>query len=95
MIGATFREQRGANRPGETIPQRRTSADRQQLIENATRGFAIGRRNLLFFDQSDGAEASTSFYTIIETARANGIEPMHYLKFLFNCIERFGQYKMP
>lgn len=34
-------------------------------------------------------------YTIIETARANGIEPMHYRKFLFNCIERFCQDKMP
>jgi transposase len=65
------------------------------LIENAIRGFAVGRRNWLFFDQSHGAEASTSFYTIIETARANDIEPMHYLKFLFNCIERFGQDKMP
>jgi transposase len=65
------------------------------LIENAIRGFAVGRRNWLFFDQSHGAEASTSFYTIIETARANDIEPMHYLKFLFNCIERFGQDRMP
>ena len=65
------------------------------LCENAIRGFAVGRRNWLFFDQSNGAEASTSFYTIIETARANGIEPMHYLKFLFNCIEQFGQDKMP
>lgn len=54
-------------------------------IENAIRGFALGRRDWLFFDQSHGAEESTSFYTIIETARANDIEPMHYLKFLFNC----------
>ena len=65
------------------------------LIENGIRPFTVGRRNWLFFDQSHGAEASTSFYTIIETAKANGIEPMHYLKFLFNCIERFGQDKMP
>jgi transposase len=47
------------------------------IIENAIRPFSIGRRNWLFFDQSHGAEASTSFYTIIETAKANGIEPMH------------------
>ena len=40
------------------------------------RPFAEGR-NWLFFDQSTGAEASTSFYTIIETAKANGLEPMH------------------
>lgn len=65
------------------------------LIENAIRPFTVGRRNWLFFDQSEGAEASTSFYTIIETAKANGIEPMHYLRFLFNCIEHFGPDKMP
>jgi hypothetical protein len=40
-------------------------------------------------------EAATSLYTIIEVARANGIEPIHYLKFLFSCIERFGKDKMP
>lgn len=57
--------------------------------------FALGRRNWLFFDQSTGAEASTSFYTIIETAKANGIEPMHYLRFLFSCIEHFGSDRMP
>jgi transposase len=65
------------------------------LVENAIRPFALGRRNWLFFDQSTGAEASTSFYTIIETAKANGIEPMHYLRFLFSCIEYFGPGRMP
>ena len=65
------------------------------IIENGIRPFTVGRRNWLFFDQSHGAEASTSFYTIIETAKANGIEPMHYLQFLFTCIERFGRDTMP
>ena len=65
------------------------------LVENAIRPFTVGRRNWLFYDQSEGAEASTSFYTIIETAKANGIEPMHYLLFLFNCIEHFGHELMP
>jgi transposase len=65
------------------------------LAENAIRPFAVGRRNWLFFDQSEGAEASTSFYTLIETAKANDVEPMHYLRFLFNCIEHFGQDAMP
>jgi len=65
------------------------------LVENCIRPFAVGRRNWLFFDQSTGAEASTSFYTIIETAKANGLEPMHYLRFLFSCIEHFGPDLMP
>ena len=65
------------------------------LVENAIRPFTVGRRNWLFYDQSEGAEASTSFYTIIETAKANGIEPMHYLLFLLSCIEHFGRDGMP
>jgi transposase len=65
------------------------------LVENGIRPFTVGRRNWLFYDQSEGAEASTSFYTLIETAKANGIEPMHYLRFLFNCIEHFGHDHMP
>ena len=65
------------------------------LAENAIRPFAVGRRNWLFFDQSTGAEASTSFYTLIESAKANNLEPMHYLRFLFTCIEHFGSEMMP
>ena len=49
----------------------------------------------MFFDQATGAEASAAFYTIIESARANDVEPMHYLQFLFNCIEHFGIDAMP
>lgn len=65
------------------------------IAENAIRPFAIGRKNWLFFDQADGADASSSYYTLIETARANDMEPMHYLRFLFNCIERFGPTSVP
>lgn len=65
------------------------------IAENAIRPFAIGRKNWMFFDQADGADASTSYYTLIETARANDMEPMHYLRFLFNCIEHFGHESVP
>jgi transposase len=65
------------------------------LAENAIRPFAVGRRNWLFFDQSTGAEASTTFYTLIETAKANEVEPMHYLRFLFSCVEHFGPNHIP
>jgi hypothetical protein len=41
------------------------------------------------------AEAWTSFYTIIESARANDVEPMHYLQFPFNCIKYFGLDSIP
>ncbi|MFH2114537.1 MAG: IS66 family transposase [Spirochaetota bacterium] len=65
------------------------------LVENAIRPFAVGRRNWLFFDQTRGADASAVLYSIIVSANANNVEPMHYLQFLFNCYERFGSDAMP
>jgi len=53
------------------------------LIENAIRPFVIGRKNWLFSVTPKGAEASASFYSLIETAKANGLEPSKYLRYLF------------
>lgn len=53
------------------------------VAENAIRPFVIGRRNLLFSGHPNGAAASATFYSLIETAKANGHEPYAYLKFLF------------
>jgi hypothetical protein len=50
------------------------------LAENAIRPFAVGRRNWLFADTSRGAKASATVYSLIETARANGLEPYDYLR---------------
>lgn len=50
------------------------------LAENAIRPFALGRRNWLFADTVKGAKASASLYGIIETAKANGLEPYAYLR---------------
>jgi len=52
-------------------------------VENAVRPFAIGRKNWLFAYHADGASASAFFYSIIETAKANGLEPFSYLLHLF------------
>jgi len=49
------------------------------LAENAIRPFAVGRRNWLFSDTSRGARASATCYSLIETAKANGLEPYAYL----------------
>jgi transposase len=50
------------------------------LAENAIRPFAVGRRNWLFADTPRGARASATCYSLIETARANGLEPYDYLR---------------
>jgi len=44
----------------------------------------VGRKNWLFNDQPDGASASATFYSLIETAKANGLEPYTYLCYLFD-----------
>jgi len=56
------------------------------LAENAIRPFAIGRRAWLFADTSHGARASATCYSLIETAKANGLEPSAYIKYVLEHI---------
>ena len=51
--------------------------------ENAIRPFAIGRKNWLFAGSPEGAQASAALYSLVETAKANDLEPYRYLRFLF------------
>ena len=53
------------------------------LAENAIRPFAVGRKNWLFSGHPRGAAASAILYSLIETAKANGLEPYRYLRHLF------------
>ena len=49
------------------------------LAENCFRPFALGRRNWLFMCTEDGAQASANIYSLLITAKANGLEPRSYL----------------
>jgi transposase len=51
--------------------------------ENAIRPFVVGRKNWLFAGSPKGAEVSALLYSLIETAKANGLEPWAYLNHLF------------
>jgi len=51
--------------------------------ENAIRPFVIGRKGWLFSDTVKGAVASANLYSLIETCKANGVEPHAYLTLLF------------
>ena len=53
------------------------------LAENAIRPFVLGRKNWLFSDSVKGVQASANLYSLIETAKANGLEPYAYLRHLF------------
>jgi transposase len=56
------------------------------LAENSIRPFTIGRKNWLFSVSPKGAEASAGIYTLIETAKANGLSPMKYIQFILGDI---------
>jgi transposase len=51
--------------------------------ENAIRPFVIGRKNWLFCQSPEGAKSSCGMYSLIETAKQNGLIPFKYLTALF------------
>ena len=57
-------------------------------VENVIRPFVVGRKNWLFADTTAGARASANLYGLIETAKANGIEPWAYLRHVFDALPR-------
>ena len=54
--------------------------------ENAIRPFVMGRKNWLFSDTVNGAKASANLYSLIETAKANSLEPYAYLHRVFSLL---------
>ena len=56
--------------------------------ENAIRPFVIGRKNWLFSTSQAGARASATLYSLIETAKHNGLEPYRYLRFVLTEIAK-------
>lgn len=51
--------------------------------ERTIRPFVTGRKNWLFSDTVRGANASANLYSLVETAKANGLEPYYYLRYIF------------
>ncbi|MDR0706263.1 MAG: IS66 family transposase [Treponema sp.] len=56
------------------------------ISENAIRPFVVGRKNWLFYKIPVGAETACILYSVIETAKLNGLSPLKYLKTLFERI---------
>ena len=54
--------------------------------ENAIRPFAVGRRAWLFAGIPQGARASTVCYSLVESAKANQLEPYAYIEYILNYI---------
>ena len=49
------------------------------IAERAIRPIAIGRKNWIFADSKAGGERATAIYSVIETAKLNGLEPQAYI----------------
>ena len=58
------------------------------LAENAIRPFVVGRKNWLFRHSVKGVKASANLNSIIETAKANGLEPYAYLRHVFTKLPK-------
>ena len=54
--------------------------------ERAVKPFVISRKNFLFCNTPNGANSSAVIFSIIETAKENGVKPFEYLEFLFENI---------
>ena len=54
--------------------------------ERAIRPLALGRKNYMFAGSDAGGERAAAIYTLVETAKLNGLDPEAYLRDLLGRI---------
>lgn len=57
--------------------------------ERALRGVALGRNNFLFMGSDEGGHRAASLYSLVETAKLNGLDPQAYLR---EVLERIAEH---
>lgn len=60
------------------------------LAERTVKPFVMARKNFLFCDTAKGADASALCFSMIETAKRNGLDPFGYLLFLLQELPKLG-----
>ena len=60
------------------------------LAENAIRPFVVGRKDWLISDTPRGADSGATVYTMMEPAKANGLEPCLYLRCILDELRYLG-----
>ena len=68
---------------GLTVPLQGTH---NNPVENAIRGVCLGRRNWLFAGSEAGGRRAAQFYTLIESAKLNGVNPTAYLRHVLTVL---------
>lgn len=65
------------------------------LVENAIRPTALGKKNWLFIGEANAGDRSAILYTIIESCRRRGIEPYGYLKDVLTRLPHMTNKQIP
>ena len=55
-------------------------------VERAIRPLVLGRKNWLFAGSDAGGKRAAAIYSLIETAKLNGLDPQAYLNAVLDCI---------
>ena len=63
----------------DALPRRRPHRD-NNAAERALRGVSLGRKNYLFIGSDAGGERAAAIYSLVETAKLNGLDPEAYLR---------------
>lgn len=65
------------------------------LVENAIRTTALGKKNWLFLGSEGSGRISAILYTIVESAKRHGLEPRAYLLHLLETLPRSTNHQIP
>src|ERR1019366_2459694 len=65
------------------------------LVENAIRPTAIGKKNWLFVGEAGAGERSAIIYTVIESCRRRGLDPYAYLREVLTRLPRLTNRQVP
>ena len=65
------------------------------LVENAIRPTAIGKKNWLFIGEAQAGERSAILYTVIESCRRRGLDPYAYLKDVLTRLPHLTNKQIP
>lgn len=65
------------------------------IAENKIRPFVVGRKNWLFSDTPKGADASAVIYSLVETAKANGLNVRKYIEYLLTWMPYTAAFDTP
>jgi transposase len=58
------------------------------IAEREIKAVVIGRKNWLFADSVDGAHTNAVMYSLVQTAKANGLDPFDYLRYVIETLPK-------